>query len=234
MLPLAELAPLKRKSQTVAEVLLDELRRGKLAAGSKLPSERELAETMAVSRTVVREALSSLQLAGIVERRVGDGTYVRKDLDLTRLAARPVVDDIDAGVNIVEAIEARQALDLAVTHLALENSQPADIEAMQSMIRQMRASLDDNQVRRYLDLTLQFHVAVARAGGNSVMERLVAELIELVRPHVWLIERNYTHEVGEESFRIHKAMADGIERKDEKMALEAVRQHYRKYPSLQK
>ena len=234
MFALAKLAPLKRKSQQVAENLLDGLRRGELEGGAKLPPERELAVTMKVSRTVVREALNSLQMAGVVERHVGDGTYIRKDLDVTQLTAGPIIEDIDAGVNIVEAIEARQALDLAVTKLALENSQPGDIEAMQSIIRQMRVSLDGNQLRRYLELTLQFHIAVARAGRNSVLERLVAELIELVRPHVWLIERNYTYEIRKDSFRVHKAMADGIARKDKTMALEAVHQHYRKYPSLQK
>lgn len=234
MFALAKLAPLKRKSQQVAENLLDRLRRGELESGAKLPPERELALTMKVSRTVVREALNSLQMAGVVERHVGDGTYIREDLDVLQLVGGPIIEDIDAGVNIVEALEARQALDLAVTKLALENSRPGDIEAMQSIIRQMRVSLDGNQLRRYLELTLQFHIAVARAGGNSVLERLVAELIELVRPHVWLIERNYTDEIGEDSFRVHKAMADGIARKDETMALEAVDQHYCKYPSLQK
>lgn len=234
MLAFAKLAPFKRKSQQVAENLLDGLRRGEFEAGAKLPSERELAEAMEVSRTVVREALNSLQMAGIVERRVGDGTYIRKDLDMTRLSSGPIIEDIDAGANIVEAIEARQAIDLAVTKLALENSRPADIAAMQSIIGQMRAALDGNQLRRYLELTLQFHIAVARAGGNSVLERLVAELIDLVRPHVWLIERNYTDEIREESFRVHKAMADGIAHRDETMALDAVHQHYHKYPSLQK
>lgn len=234
MVALAKLSPLKRKSQQVAENLLDKLYRGEFVAGAKLPSERELAEAMEVSRTVVREALNSLQMVGVVERRVGDGNYIRKDLDVSQLTAGPIIEDIDAGVNIVEAIEARQALDLAVTKLAVENSRPGDIEAMQSIIRQMRAALDGNKLSRYLELTLQFHIAVARAGGNSVLERLVVKLIELVRPHVWLIERNYVDEIGENSFRVHKAMADGIARKDETMALEAVHQHYRKYPSLQK
>ena len=105
MFALAKLAPLKRKSQQVAENLLDRLRRGELEGGAKLPSERELAVTMKVSRTVVREALNSLQMAGVVERHVGDGTYIREDLDVTQLAAGPIIEDIDAGVNIVEAIE---------------------------------------------------------------------------------------------------------------------------------
>ncbi len=234
MLKLTKLAPPKRKSLQVAEILVDELRRGELDAGTKLPSERELAEAMEVSRAVVREALNSLQMAGVVERRVGSGNYIRKDLDAALLAPGPINHDLDAGVNVMEAIEARHALDLAVTKLALENSEPADIEMMQSAIAEMRQALDDNRRRRYLELTLQFHVVVARAGGNSVLERLVVELIDFVRPHVWLIERNYSDEIGEESFRIHKAMADGIERRDEKMALEAVALHYRKYPSLQR
>ena len=232
MYDLAMLTPQKRKSQRVAENLLERLRRGDIVAGAKLPSERELAETMAVSRTVVREALNSLQMAGVVERRVGDGTYVSRTFDPARLAGGPLFEDIDAGVSIVEAIEARHALDLAVTKLAIENSRPEDIAVMQSYVREMREALDGNQVHRYLDLTLRFHIAVARAGGNSVLERLVSELIDMVRPHIWLIERKYTGDIGEESFRVHKAMADGIARKDSAMALEAVRQHYSDYPSL--
>ena len=171
MFALAKFAPLKRKSQQVVDNLLDGLCRGELEGGAKLPSERELAEAMEVSRTVVREALNSLQMAGVAERRVGDGTYIRKDLDVSQLTASPIIEDIDASANVVEAIEARRALDLAVTKLALENSRPGDIEAMQSIIGQMRVSLDGNQLRRYLELTLEFHVAVARAGGNSVLER---------------------------------------------------------------
>lgn len=234
MLELVKLESPKRKSLQVAEILLKKLRLGELDAGAKLPSERELAETMEVSRTVVREALNSLQMAGIVERRVGSGNYIRKTLDAALLAPGPVDHDLDAGVNIVEAIEARHAIDLAVTKLALENAQPDDIRAMQSVIHDMREALDSDSRRRYLELTLQFHKVVARAAGNSVLERLVAELIDLVRPHVWLIERNYTEEIGEESFRIHKAMADGIEHCDERMALQAVDLHYHKYPSLQR
>ncbi len=234
MLRLAKLAPPKRKSLQVAEILLDKVRRGEIDAGAKLPSERELSEAMDVSRVVVREALNSLQMAGLVERRVGSGNYIRKDLDSALLVAGPISHDLDTGANIVETIEARHALDLAVTKLALENAQPADIEMMQSVIAEMRTAVDGNRIRHYLELTLQFHVVVARAGGNSVLERLVGELIDLVRPHVWLIERNYTDDIGEESFRIHKAMADGIERRDAPMALAAVDLHYHKYPSLQR
>jgi GntR family transcriptional repressor for pyruvate dehydrogenase complex len=234
MYDLALLTPQKRKSQLVTEALLQGLHRGEIKPGTRLPSERELAEFIGVSRTVVREALNSLQMAGMVERRVGDGTYVASCVDLGQLASGPIAKDLDAGASIVEAIEARHALDLAVTKLAIENARPGDIEAMQAIIRQMRAALDGNQLRRYLDLTLQFHIAVARAGGNSVLERLVSELIDIIRPHVWLIERNYTADIREESFRVHRTMADGIAQKDEAMALEAVHQHYRDYPSLQK
>jgi len=234
MLELDNLAPSKRKSLQVAEILLEKLRRGELSAGAKLSSERELAETMGVSRTVIREALNSLQMAGVVERRVGSGNYIRKILDAALLYSDPIGRDLDAGVNILETIPARHALDVVVTKLALEYSQPADIAAMQSVIREMREALDGSRRRRYLELTLQFHMVVARSAGNSVLERLVAELIDLVRPYVWLIERNYTNEIGEESFRIHKAMADGIERRDARMALEAVDLHYHKYPSLQR
>lgn len=65
-----------KKSVSVAEWLIAAIREGEYEVGDKLPLERALAEELGVSRTVVREALSSLQVAGFIEPRVGDGTYV--------------------------------------------------------------------------------------------------------------------------------------------------------------
>src|SRR4051794_32735571 len=67
--------PLQRYEQ-VAERLADDIRSGALVPGARLPSERELARTLEVSRASVREAIASLQLQGAVETRPGAGTFV--------------------------------------------------------------------------------------------------------------------------------------------------------------
>jgi len=80
-----------KKSTLVAEWVLEQIRSQVYPEGAKLPSEREIAQTLGMSRPPVREALSALQIAGIVEIRPGDGTYVkswRRELSKSQLHKR--------------------------------------------------------------------------------------------------------------------------------------------------
>jgi GntR family transcriptional regulator, transcriptional repressor for pyruvate dehydrogenase complex len=234
MLNLESLKAPQRKSLQVAEALLENIRRGGIAAGDRLPPERELSEAFRVSRTVVREALNSLQLAGLIVRRVGDGTYVSEAASELAAQKQPLRKDLDAGASIVEAIEAREAMDLAVVKLALKNAQAQDLECLEGIISRMRVEVDRGATGAYIRLTLDLHRAIARAAGNSLLERLVGELIDIITPHIWIIERNYTAQIAETSFTVHKAMADAIRTRDHDAALAAVQQHYQQYPGLQK
>src|SRR5436190_6279567 len=80
--------PLQRYEQ-IAERLADDIRSGLLAPGERLPSERELARAMEVSRASVREALAALQLQGVVETRPGAGTFVTADAAARAPGGRP-------------------------------------------------------------------------------------------------------------------------------------------------
>ncbi|HEX7074012.1 MAG TPA: FCD domain-containing protein [Hyphomicrobiaceae bacterium] len=218
----------------MAERLLAQMAGGTLLSERKLPPERILAETFKVSRGVVREALNALQMAGIVERHVGDGTYLAESIDPLQLKAVSLRQTLDASANVIEAIEAREALDLAVTNLAIENAKADDLEVMDGILGRMRGAIDGGDVHRYLPLTLDLHAAIARAGGNSVLAGVVCYLIDLIRPNLWIIEQNYSPSIADESFGIHKAMVDAIRERSRRKAQAAVRKHYRKYPSLQK
>lgn len=234
VLTFASLQPPIRKSLQVAEMLLEKMRVGAISDGQKLPSERELSDAFGVSRTVVREALNSLQLAGLVERRVGDGTYIATGAAARVREDQPLSQDLHASVSVVEAIEAREAVDLAVIRLAVKNAQQEDIRGLDEIISRMRAQIDRGDTGAYMKSTLELHLAIARAAGNSVLERLVGELIGLVRPHAWIIQRNYTPQIAENSFANHKAMVDAIREGNLDAATAAVREHYEDYPSLQK
>src|SRR4051794_18894664 len=101
--------PLQRYEQ-IAERLAADIRSGALVPGERLPSERELARTLEVSRASVREALASLQLQGVVETRKGAGTFV---------AARPPGNgELPHDASPSAVLEARLALEPAVARLA--------------------------------------------------------------------------------------------------------------------
>jgi len=230
---LYRLAAPPKKGVLVAERLLDEFRAARLAPGQRLPSERELAERLGVSRTVVRESLSALQMAGVVESRVGDGTYIAATFVPTEPRLPPLLRNLNASVSVVEAMQAREALDVSAAHLAIENATDDDLAMLDAAVRQLRAAIERAEVMSYLEGTLDLHIDIARAGGNVVVEQLVTELIGMVRPHLWIIARNYNEQVLRESFAVHAEMVDGIKKRDLTAVVGTIRRHYHNYPSLQ-
>lgn len=233
-MPFEKILPAKKKSLQAAELLLEEIRKGGLPTGSRLPPERELCEKLGVSRPVVREALSALQMLGIVESRVGDGTYVAGTASGRFGNLSSVLDKLAASVTIVEALEAREALDISVAHLAIGNGKPEDLEELDRFVADMRQAIDRNDLHGYIQLTLDFHAGIANVAGNTILKQAVQFLIDLIRPHLWVIEQNYDRQVAEQSFAVHAAILEGIRKRDLEAVIAAVRKHYREYPSLQR
>jgi GntR family transcriptional repressor for pyruvate dehydrogenase complex len=230
---LSKLAPPPKRGVLVAERLLAEFRDANLAPGQRLPSERELAERLGVSRTIVREALSALQMAGVVESRVGDGTYIAQTFVPSRPSPPPLLRNLDASVSVVEALQAREALDISAAHLAIENATEEELAALDVLVRGLRAAIAKTDVMGYLTGTLDLHIAVARAGSNSVLEQAVIYLIDLVKPHLWIVARNYNTQILEESFAVHAEMVDAIKKRDLQAVIAVIQRHYHNYPSLQ-
>ena len=106
----------------VAEVLSDEITSGRLSPGDRLPSEVQLVEQLGVSRTVVREAVSRLRNAGLVEPRQGSGVFVLaprvKPLDLS-------VDAQRTKASVLHIVEVRQAMEGEAAALAATRARPA-------------------------------------------------------------------------------------------------------------
>lgn len=230
---LHRLAVPPKKGVLVAERLLDEFRAARFSPGQRLPTERELAERLGVSRTVVREGLNALQMAGVVESRVGDGTYIAATFVPTQPRRPPLLRNLQASVSVVEAMQAREALDVSAAHLAIENATEDDLAMLDAVVQRLRGAIERAEVMPYLEGTLELHVDIARVGGNLVVEQLVTELVDVVRPNLWIIARNYNEQVLHESFAVHAEMVEGIKKRDLTAAVDAIRRHYHKYPSLQ-
>lgn len=217
----------------VAQQLLDDFREKRVGPGDRLPSERELAAMLGVSRTVLREALRALQMSGVVESRVGDGTYIASTFNPDRPSLPPLLRNLDASISVVEALEAREALDISAAHLAIENAVDEDLRQLDEIIADLREAARRGEIHRYLERTLDLHAAVAHAGGNGVLESMVLYLIDMVRPHLWVIAANYDAKVMASSLRIHAEIVAGIKARDLGRVVGALKEHYGDYPSLQ-
>jgi DNA-binding FadR family transcriptional regulator len=130
-------------------------------------------------------------------------------------------------------MQAREALDVSAAHLAIENATDEDLGMLDAIVRRLRGAIERMEVMIYLEGTLELHVDIAHVGGNVVVEQMVNELVDVVRPNLWIIARNYNEQVLHESFAVHAEMVEGIKKRDLTAAVDAIRRHYHNYPSLQ-
>ena len=163
----------------VAEItskLLDYLLSGEVRPGTKIASERQLAEALAVGRSSVREAIKSLSLLGLLDVRQGDGTY------LSRSGSELLPRVIEWGLllgepHIRDLLEARSEIEIVVAGLAAERAHAQQIEQIRRHLGAMREAPD---VAAYVEADVAFHLAVAQASGNETFERLITSIRSLL------------------------------------------------------
>jgi len=159
-----EAPPRERLSERVALTLTREIRAGRPAAGERLPTEAALAERFAVSRTVLREAVSRLKSLGLVESRQGSGVYV--------LAAgfQPLNFDAANAVSkqaVVQMVEVRRALEAEVAALAARRRRAGDLKRIEQAVRALDRAVAAGGDGVEEDVA--FHRAIADAARNPFL-----------------------------------------------------------------
>jgi DNA-binding FadR family transcriptional regulator len=169
----------RRTFEEAVEQIADKIRSGDLGVGDRLPSERDLAAQMRISRPTVREAVKMLAEAGVLEVRRGQsgGIFVRSELvprELLRSGWEMRVSEV-SGV-----LEARRLLEPRVAQLAAVHATEADFARMRATIdRQRELAATKDFLRNedlFLQLDLKFHLLIARATGNSTIVSLMRQL----------------------------------------------------------
>jgi len=170
------IGPIRKKtlSEEVMERLSDLIVNGRLARGSQLPTERELAERFEVARGAVREALRGLAMLGMVEIRPGEGSFV---LETGKFRPEQIqwVFQQEKG-EIFEVYEARRVIETEVIILAARNATPEQRHWIISLHKQMVQPDVVKNVEEFIRIHTQFHDAIAQAAGNKVLARLIDQL----------------------------------------------------------
>jgi len=192
----------------------------KLQPGDKLPSERELAETLQVSRSSIRDAIRSLELMGMVEPRQGVGTIV------CEISAESVVNPLANALKrkeelINELLDFRKMLEPPLAARAATHASADEISEMEDILDRQQEKLrqGDNAIAE----DSEFHYSIALASGNSVVLKVLDTLMDLLRD---TRERNLQVEGRpEKSVAGHRRILSAIKRHDAEAAKAAMRRH---------
>jgi GntR family transcriptional regulator, transcriptional repressor for pyruvate dehydrogenase complex len=226
---LKRLAPVRNLTEAVVDQLAAEIRRGKRAPGSRLPTEQALMRALGVSRTVVREAIAALRSEGLVVTRQGSGAYVAADASRVPFRIAPP-DGAGSIADVLKIMELRLAVELEAAALAAERAAPAQVAA----IGRALAGIDhavargDGAVKEDFD----FHRSIADATGNPHFAQFLEFLGRYVIPRQSIRlshgtphqQRAYLDMLQKE----HRRIADAIKAGDPSEARRAMRAHLSK------
>jgi len=196
--------------------------------GDRIPSERELAEQLAISRGSTREALRLLEAMGWLEIRPGEGTIVKDrgvdvDLDPTSEAGSR------QRVKLGEIWETRKIVEPDVAYLAAERCDETELSDVEEALNRMTARADAGQMEEALLVNTDFHLAIARASGNKILAHFQRVLADAEIQALRAMESTDRHDTSPErvakTIREHRAILDAIRAGQPREAEQAMFEH---------
>lgn len=210
-----------RLYEEIVAQLAELIRQGRMQPGDRLPSERELAEQLGVSRPSVREAIRAMEHRGLVVSRPGSGTYIAGGSAEGLLIAFAALAEEESALQ--DIFELRMLVEPPIASLAALRAAPDDIGRLESILREQesRASGEDGDGHAKLDVA--FHSALAEATHNEALLRLAAGLMEVLAP-----SRHQSLQTAQRiqlSLHSHRRVLDAVMEKDWGKARRAMEDH---------
>lgn len=214
----------RKLAHHVVETLTQDIRNGVLKTGEKLPTESAIMLQFGVSRTVVREAISHLQAAGLVQTRHGIGTFALAPAP-TAIGISPAT--IVTVMDVLSILELRISLETEAAWLAAARRSEAQVEALRTVLARLVKPADPGTTS--VDADVEFHLLIAQATGNryfvDILHHLGTTIIPRARIHPLNLARQDPASYLERVNREHEDIFDAILRQDSEGARAAMRTH---------
>ena len=194
--------------QAIAKIK-DLIMSGEFAADSKLPKEQELAQRLGLSRNSLREAVRALTLIGVLEPRVGDGTYVTSLEPELLLTGMGFISDLLTGPTLLELHQVRRILEPVATGMATTRLTETDFEALEACLTQMDVA---ETTQAFIATDEEFHRIIVNASGNSTLASLIQNLSGgTLRARLWrsVTERGAIESTKKRHWDIYEALRAG-------------------------
>ena len=223
------LTPVNRTTLTgdIYRKMVAHLLRGDWSPGEQIPPERELCQQLGVGRASLREALKALEIMGMIETRLGDGTYV---CERSEFLSRPLLWAITSSSEgeAQELVEARQLIEVELAGLAAERANSTDLKEIGVHLDRMESSLHDAE--QFLRSDIAFHLAVAQASHNNILMNALLLIRNLL--HNWISSALRTAGVAEKALEQHQRIFLAIAKKNPAAARSAMQTHLQDMANL--
>ena len=217
-----ELAPIARTTLTadIYRKLVDHIIRGVWKPGSRIPPERQLGQLLGVGRASLREALKALEIMGLIETRLGDGTYVCQQ---SEFLSRPLLWAITSRSEtaVQELVEARKLIETELAGLAAERATADDLKQIGGHLDRMERSLQKQS--EFLQADIEFHLAIGRSAHNSILMNALNLIRNLLQQ--WIGSTLQVPGVSEKALEHHQAIFLAIAKKNGAAARAAMTAH---------
>lgn len=205
--------------EVIMEQIKDIVKKGELKSGDKLPSERELAEKLEVSRTSVREALKALTMLGLIESKHGEGNFIKSNFEDSLLEPLSIVFLLIENKN-EDIIELRRIIEPEAAALAAKNIKEHELRELKEIMKELNDSLDAEVC---VDLDKKFHYKIAQASGNHLISTIMFSISSLIEKY---IDSSKIYDMNKEVVKLqHEEIYMALENQDSKKASESVKKH---------
>lgn len=196
---------------------------GTLEPGQRLPTERDLAADLGLSRSSMREAIRALTVLGVLEARHGSGVYVTSLGAGDLLETFGLVAEISPKAALVELLEVRRILESAATAQAAAR---IDADQLAEAARHLAAMSDTSEAEEFMTADMAFHATIARAAGNEALAAIIEQLSS--RTFRARVRRGYedTH-AFEQAREDHARIYHALKARDPEAARSAAAAHVR-------
>jgi DNA-binding FadR family transcriptional regulator len=189
--------------------------------GSKLPSERTLAEEFQTSRVTVREALRALEIIGVIESRVGQGTFVKT----MNFSEEEKLQEITQQTSPLEIFEARFAIEPFLAELATHNATPDDFLVIEQCLQRAKEAIGNFEEFEKLDE--EFHHLIAKSSKTSLLLSFFDLINKVRKEKLWRTFK--ARSLNEERMMIyyqqHISIYEAIKERDSNKARESTLLH---------
>ena len=217
----------------IARQIKNSVRDGQLKIGEKLPPERTLAEQFGTSRASIREALSALEMLGLIVCKSGQGNFINADASEGTIDGE-LLKSLLMGHDPYEIFEARLEIEPCLAALAAKRSTSGEIKKLRSVIcgldkiSERIASGDDKGIEEYLEEDRKFHLAIGKCSHNSVLFTVFSGVNLMMKETHWkVLKGDALKKPGniKSYMEEHYKILSAIEAKDGRKAREEMHNH---------